>query len=302
MTSTMSAAEVTVSDSAYGADPVLIGAKAGRFTVMHLGQAGDPLLYASFDGETDGMILRPGTPGAVQATGGVSYKKVWLRCSGTGVNVIELADATLLSDGVNPGDELVITYGSGGTPLDGTYTVDHVISQTELAVVEALPAVVGASGGNWRIDRAAPGDIVAEVESRAMLTNQGIVYAAKIGGTTAGARTVQIVAANTTPGGIHSIVEVAGVSTVITMDTAAGTVTRQAVVDAITDGTGVTTPFAGSVNVSASTSTPASFVSAVLGATALSTGTPGVDTVDSTSVPNSFVACVNHEQAAADIR
>lgn len=300
--SPMRSVEVSVSSSTYATDPDFTATKAGRFTLMHLGADGDPLLYASFDGQTDGMILRPATPGSVQSTGGVSYKKVWLRCSGTGVNVIELAGATLLTDGVQAGDELVLTYGSGGTPLDGTYTVDHVVDQTTLVVVEPLPATVGASGANWRIDRAAPGDIVPEVESRASLTNQGIVYTSKVGGVTAGARTVQIVASNSTPNGIDSIVEVAGVSTVITMDTAGGAVTRQAVVDALTDGTGVTTPFAGSVNVDASTASPASFVSAVLGATALSTGTAGVNTVTSTGVQNAFTAGVMHEQASADIR
>lgn len=302
MTSPMRSAEITVTNAAYATDPDFTGEKAGRFTLMHLGASGDPLLYVSFDGQTDGMILRPETPGSVQSTGGISYKKVWLRCSGTGVNVITLAGATLLAAGVQPGDSLVISHGSGGTPLDGTYTVNHVISETSLAVVEAFPAVVGASGGNWRIDRATPGDIVPEVESRASLTNQGIVYTSKIGGVSAGARTVQIVSANTTPNGIHSIVEVAGVSTIITMDTAAGTVTRQAVIDALTDGTGVTTPFVGSVNLDASTSTPALFVSAALGGTALSTGTAGVDTVTSTASKSGFVAAVQHEPATADIR
>lgn len=299
MTSPMRSAEITVTNAAYATDPDFTGAKAGRFTLMHLGASGDPLLYASFDGTTDAMILRPETPGAVQATGGISYKKVWLRCSGAGINVITLAGATLLAAGVQPGDQLVITYGSGVTPLDGTYTVNHVISETSLAVVEAFPAVVGASGGNWRIDRAAPGDIVSEVESRASLTNQGITYTSKVGGVSAGARTVQIVASNSTPGGIHSIVEVAGVSTVITMDTAAGTVTRAAVVAALTAGTGVTTPFSGSVNVDAATSTPASFVSATLGSTALSTGTAGVNTVTSTAAKSGFVASVQHELADA---
>ncbi len=125
----MSAREITVAVSAYASDPDFTAAKAGRFTLMHLGAPGDSLLYASFDGLTDSMILRPDTPSAVQITGGISYKKVWLRSSGS---TIVLAGATLFTAGVQAGDELIITHGSGATPINGTYTVDRVLSQTSL--------------------------------------------------------------------------------------------------------------------------------------------------------------------------
>lgn len=86
MTSPMTSEEITVAVAIYDTAPSFSGAKAGRMSIMHLGIGGDPLLYASFDGVTDSMVLRPGTPSAVQATGGVSYKHVWLRCASATVD------------------------------------------------------------------------------------------------------------------------------------------------------------------------------------------------------------------------
>lgn len=202
-----------------------------------------------------------------------------------GVKTIGLVGATLLTAGVKPGDQLILTYSENVSPLNGTYNISHLNSETELEVDTAFPATVGAAeGANWRIYRPSLGtDVVSEQESRAFLNNLGVRYYANIGGVTAGARTVQIVDAATTPGGIHSIVEVSGVSTVITLDATAAVVTAQQVVDALTSGAGVTIPFAGSVNLVAVAVTPATVQNAALASTALSTGTAGVDRVTSTA-------------------
>lgn len=96
--STMKSEEITVTAVAYATDPDFVGDKAGRFTLMHLGTLGNPLLYASFDGQTDSMVLRAGTPSAVQATGGISYRRVWLRVASGSVSSCvqhELASADI---------------------------------------------------------------------------------------------------------------------------------------------------------------------------------------------------------------
>lgn len=102
------------------------------------------------------------------------------------------------------------------------------------------------------------------IEGAATLTRSGVVFAALSG--IPSTVTVALVANVTTASGIHSIVEVAGVSTTINGDFASGDVTAQMVVDAITNGTGVTVAFAGSVNVSATTASPATVVAAAAAA------------------------------------
>mgnify|MGYP003450842013 FL=1 len=202
-----------------------------------------------------------------------------------GVKTITLAGATLLSAGVVPGDLLILTSSGSSPALDGTYPVAHLNSQTALEVDTAFAAALSTQGANWRIYRPSLGtNVVAEVESRASLTNQGVIYRSRKGGVSAGARTVSIVNANTTPNGIHSVVESIDASTVITLDVTSGLVTAAMVVAALTSGAGVTVPFTGSVNLVASTSSPATAIAAPLAATALSTGTAGVNTITSTAV------------------
>lgn len=209
-----------------------------------------------------------------------------------GTKTVTLAGATLLSAGVVPGDTLILTYGSGSPALNGAYTVAHINSQTSLEVDTEFPAAVSGVGANWRIYRTSLGtDVITEVESRASLTNQNVVYTSRKGGASAGARTVQIIDDPTTPNGIYSITESIDASTVIRLDAtpAAGDPpTCQAVVDALNSGTGVTVPFAGSVNLIASTSSPASFVSAILAPTTLSTGTAGVNTTSTAALDASY--------------
>lgn len=211
----------------------------------------------------------------------------------SGTKTAALAGATLLSDGVVPGDLLILTN-SSNTAFNGTYTIAHLNSQTELEVDTAFPSVATV-GANWRIYRPSLAtDVVSEVESRASLTNQGIVYTSKVGGAAAGARTIELVADATTPGGINQIVETVGATTRIFLDTGAGTITRAAVVAALNSGTGVTVPFVGSVNLVASTTTPALFVSAALFSgspgtgVALSTDTVGVDTLASSALDAAY--------------
>lgn len=210
-----------------------------------------------------------------------------------GTKTITLAGATLLSAGVIPGDQLIITVSESTPSINGTYTIAHINSQTSLEVDSAFPVALGvAFGANWRIYRASLGtDVVSEVESRGVLTNQGIAYTSKIGGTTADNRTIELVADATTAGGINQIVETIGATptTRIFLDTAAGTITRAAVVAALNSGTGVTVPFVGSVNLTAALSAAgvinaALFTGAPGTGVAIGTGTPGVPTITSTAV------------------
>lgn len=203
-----------------------------------------------------------------------------------GVKTVTIGAATFMTNGVKPGDQLILSYSENASPLDGTYAISHINSETSLEVDTAFPATVAAAeGANWRIYRPSLAtDIVAEQESRAFLLNQAVTYYSKVGGVTPGARTIEIVDAATTPGGIHSIVEVPNTSTIITLDATSMLVDAQQIVDALTSGTGVTVPFAGSVNLTATTSNPTGIISAALVSSALSTGTAGVDRITSTAV------------------
>jgi len=96
------------------------------------------------------------------------------------------------------------------------------------------------------------------IAGSAELTRSDVVFAALSG--IPSTVTVALVANVSTASGIHSIVEVAGVSTIINADFASGNISAADIVAAITDGTAVTTPFTGSVNVSATTATPATVV------------------------------------------
>lgn len=102
------------------------------------------------------------------------------------------------------------------------------------------------------------------IEGGATLTRSAVVFETLTG--IPSTVTVALVANVTTANGIHSIVEVPGVSTIINADFASGLVTAAMVVAAITAGTGVTVPFTGSVNVSASTAAPATVVAAAAAA------------------------------------
>jgi len=102
------------------------------------------------------------------------------------------------------------------------------------------------------------------IEGTATLTRSAVVFAALSG--IPSTVTVALVESAGTPNGIHSIVEVAGVSTIINANFASGQVSAQEIVDAITAGTGVTVVFAGSVNVSATTAAPATVVAAAAAA------------------------------------
>jgi predicted alpha/beta-hydrolase family hydrolase len=96
--SPMSSEEVTVSVTTYDVAPTFTGAKPGRVRVMHLGLVAAPIVYVSFNGTDDAMILRPGTESASQTTGGISYRKVWLRIASGSEDVCishELATADI---------------------------------------------------------------------------------------------------------------------------------------------------------------------------------------------------------------
>lgn len=200
-----------------------------------------------------------------------------------GVRTITLgAGVNLLTSNVRPGDQLILTASEG--VLDGTYTIAHINSASVLETDTAFPATVGAAeGANIRVYRPSLGtNPIAEIEARASYTTAAVTYRSRVAGITPGARTIALVQSGSTPNGIHSVIEVAGVSTVINGDFASGLVTATGIVNALTTGAGVTTPFVGSVNLSATTSSGAT-VQAAFAATALSTGTPGLDSITSTA-------------------
>lgn len=200
-----------------------------------------------------------------------------------GTRTITLAaGVNLLTSNVKPGDQLILTASEG--LLDGTYVIAHINSTTTLETETAFPAVVGAAeGANIRIYRPSLGtNPVPQIDARAAYTTAAVTYTSRVAGVTPGARTIALVESASTPNGIHSVIEVASASTVVNANFASGLITATMIVDAINTGAGVTTPFVGSVNLVASTSSGAT-VQAAFAATALSTGTPGVDSITSTT-------------------
>ncbi len=202
-----------------------------------------------------------------------------------GTRTITFSAGDVMAAGVKPGDQLVITASSNVAPLDGTYAISSIKSATSVEVDTPFPVVVGAPEGiNIRIHRPSTGvDMVALIDNRATLTVTAVVYKARVAGVPAGARTIAKVQDATIIGGINSIVEVAGVSTIINADFASGLITATMIVNALTSGAGVTIPFAGSVNLVASTASGATVQAATV-AVALSTGAAGVNYLTSTAV------------------
>jgi hypothetical protein len=204
-----------------------------------------------------------------------------------GIKRITLASLTALATNLRPGDELIITASENVAPLDGTYSIAHINSNTVVELDQALPVAVGAAEGlNYTVRRPSTGaTIVALVDNRARFLTEGIRYYSRVAGVTPGARTIAKVQSGATPDGIHSIVEVAGVSTIINGDWASLAVGQdaEAVVAALNSGTGVTVPFSGSVNLVAELVTPGTEQTALV-ATAVSTTVAGVDDCTSAAV------------------
>lgn len=186
-----------------------------------------------------------------------------------------------LTSNLRPGDKIVLSASETVASLDGTYTVAHINSATQVELDEALPspAIAVADGVNYTVTRPSTGaTIVALVDNRAFKTAASTTFTSRVAGVTPGARTIALVQNGTTSGGIFSIVEVAGVSTIVNGDFASTNVSSQELVDAINSGTAVTTTFTGSVNLVASTSSGAT-AQVAFAASALSTGTNGNDVV-----------------------
>ncbi len=202
-----------------------------------------------------------------------------------GIKTITISSLNALSNNLRPGDKLILSASENVAPLDGTYTIAHINSATSVELNEALPATVASAEGiNYTVTRpSTAATIIALVDGRATLTNSAVVYKSRVAGITPGARTIALVQNNTTAGGIHSIVEVAGVSTVINGDWASTSITAAMVVAALNTGTGVTLSFSGSVNLVASTAS-GSTTQTALAATALSSGVAGTDALTSTAV------------------
>ena len=205
---------------------------------------------------------------------------------GGGVKNITLASPfNALTSNLRPGDKLVLSASENVAPLDGTYTIAHINSATSVEVNEATAAVavVAAEGVNYTVTRPSTGaTIIALVDNRASLTAAATTFKSRVAGITPGARTIALVQNGTTANGIFSIVEVAGVSTIVNGDFTSTNISSQELVDAINTGAGVTTSFSGSINLVASTSSGATAQVAFASA-ALSTGTAGIDALTSTA-------------------
>lgn len=202
-----------------------------------------------------------------------------------GIRRINFASGlNFLTSGVKPGDQLILSASPNIAPLDGTYTISHINSTTECEVDTAFPVAVGSAEGiNMRVYRPSTGaDVVALVDNRARRTAASTTYYSRVAGVAAGARTIALVENATTPNGIYSIVEVAGVSTVINANFAGGSISSTMIVNALNTGAGVTVPFSGSVNLVATTSSGTA-IQAVFAAAPLSGGTAGVNALSSTS-------------------
>lgn len=205
-----------------------------------------------------------------------------------GIRTATFAALDLTGNDVRPGDRLVITNSSSTPSLDGSYLISHINSQFSCEVDTAFPATVAAPAGvNVSVVRPSTGaTLVADVDNCASMVRSGVTITALRAGVTAGAITVALTQSGATPGGINQIVEVANTSIVVHADFDLGlTITTAELVAAINEGTGVTVPFAGSVNVSAVETTPGTVSTAI--AAALSTGTAGVNSLTSTAVLDS---------------
>lgn len=183
-----------------------------------------------------------------------------------------------LTSAVKPGDQLILSASPNIAPLDGTYTISHINGALECEVDTAFPVAVGSAEGiNMRVYRPSTGaDVIALVDNRARLTAASVTYYARVAGVAAGARTIALVQDATTTNGIHSIVEVPGTSTIINADFGGGSISATMIVNALTTGAGVTIPFSGSVNLTATTSNGTAIQAAFVAA-ALSTGVAGVN-------------------------
>jgi hypothetical protein len=199
----------------------------------------------------------------------------------SGTKTLNLVGLTALSTNLKPGDKITLSASENVATLDGTYTVAHINSETQVELDEALPAVVGSvEGVNYTVTRPSTGaTVVALVDNRAYYTTAATTFKSRVAGLTPGtARTIALVQNGTTANGIFSIVEVAGVSTIVNGDFTSTNISSQELVDALNTGAGVTTTFTGSINLVASTSSGAT-AQVAFATTQLSTTFVGADVV-----------------------
>jgi hypothetical protein len=195
-----------------------------------------------------------------------------------GIKQITITSLTAEATNLRPGDLLILSASENVAPLDGTYTIAHINSDTVVELNETLPVNISAAEGiNYTVIRpSTSATLIPLVDNRAFVTVTSVKYTSRVAGIIPGARTIALVEDATTPGGIQSIVEVVGVSTIINGNWAATTLTALDVVNALNTGSGVTIAFTGSVNLVASTTVPAA-VQAAFASTVLSSGTAGID-------------------------
>lgn len=205
-----------------------------------------------------------------------------------GTKTIDIASLTALTTNLQPGDQLIVSASENVSSLDGTYTIAHINSETELETDEEFPTTVGSAEGiNYRVYRASTNtDVVSLVDNRGFFTStEDVTYTAIDAGVTPAANTtVEHVQDASTADGIESIVETVGSpnTIVINADFTSGNVTAQDIVDALNDGTGVTQSFSGSTLCVASTSS-GSTVQTTFTATSLNDTQAGVDDLQSVS-------------------
>lgn len=196
------------------------------------------------------------------------------------VKTIELDSVQFQTDGVKPGDNLIITASPDG--LDGTYTVAHINSETELETDEAFPDDVTDSGVNYRVVRPSTGATVISLsDNRAHYEEADVRYVSIFAGVDAGSVTIALTQSTDTTDGIHQISETPGTSTEILGDFDSGSITAKDVVDALNTGAGVTVSFSGSENIVAEALSDGT-TQAAFTATELSTTQAGVNSLTAT--------------------
>jgi hypothetical protein len=209
----------------------------------------------------------------------------------SGVKTLNLVSPfNALTGNLKPGDKVVLSASETVASIDGTYTIAHINSATQVELDEALPATIAvADGVNYTVTRPSTGaTIIALVDNRARYTTAATTFKSRVAGATPGARTIALVQVGGTPGVISSIVEIAGVSTIVNADFTGPGVTSQALVNAINSGTAVTTTFTGSVNLVASTSSGAT-AQVAFATTPVSTTLAGIDVVTTAILDAAFL-------------
>jgi len=168
-----------------------------------------------------------------------------------GLRTITISDLQAQSRKLLPGDKITIVASNVNPSVDGTYTIAHINSDTQVEVEETFPAAVNtAAAMNYSIFRPTTHTtLVPASDMRIGLELSGVVFKNRLAGVQSPARQILFVQDDTTPNGVQSVIEIAGVSTTFNADFESGAVSGKKLANAL-QGLGVTVPFFGSANFS----------------------------------------------------